>query len=434
MNILEQVIETSETQLKRMYEKPLPTETVSDRLAYELDLNEFRVQLEAWRQGKPPFMFTLCPSLARAMGFEPIVYPYILFLCPAEAVTLHQPTIRDLGIPEYACEHVILFTGAGVARVLPPLSIMLTTFVECNVMKYGLTVFANKVGVPSFELDIPLRYNEENIRYLADQLGEFIEFAESKVPGAKYDQNKHIELIERERIAFGYVRKEWELRRRVPFPISNANSLSPRSWWYRLPSNYTEPTKALEYWRIHIEELEERANRASAEGRERQKLRVLWVWDPPFCIDFSTLVDLLDSRGVVVPALFLGFTPYFSGRNPGFGDEKEFGRKLSPLEETARMMLGWCWREEGRSWVDEIIWTCQDLGCEAIIVTQPTDCLTTASLAKLVADTADRRLGVPTLIIPSTTYNLTVVPSAEYISRLNEFIDTVLAQKGSVGK
>ena len=433
MNILENVIEISEAQIKRMYENPLPRETLSDRMAFELDLSEFRLQLEAWKRGKPPFMFTLCPSLARSMGFEPMVYPYILFLCPSEAVKLREPTIRNLGIPEYACDHLILFTGAGVTEVLPPLSIMLTTFVECNVMKYGLEVFGNKIGVPFFRIDVPLRYNEENIRYLADQLGEFIEFAKSKVPGAKYDQDKHIELIEQDRIALDYVRKEWQLRKRVPFPMSNAYGLSPRSPLYRLPSNFADSTKALEYWRIHIEELEEQADKVSREEKERQKLRILWVWDPPFCLDFFTLVDLLDSRGVVVPNLFLGHTPYLSGRNLGFGDEMEFGRKLSPLEEMARMMLSWCWREEASTWIDEIIWTCQDLKCEAIIVTQPSDCLTTASMAKLIADKAEKQIDVPTLIIPSTTYD-TVMSPDEYISRLNEFIDMALAHKAQASK
>lgn len=433
MNILENVIEISENQLKRMREKPLPSETMSDRLAFELDLSEFRVQLEAWRQGKPPFMFTLCPSLARAMGFEPMVYPYILFLCPSEAVKLREPTIRDLGIPLYACDHLILFTGAGVTKVLPPLSIMLTTFVECNVMKYGLEVFANKIGVPNFKVDVPLKYNEENIRYLADQLGEFIEFAEKKVPGAKYNKDKHMELIEQDRIALGYVQRDWQLRKRVPFPMSNVYGLSPRSPWYRLPSNFADSTKALEYWRIHTEELEERADKVSDEDRAREKLRVLWVWDPPFCLDFFALVDLLNSRGVAVPNLFLGHTPFLSGRISGFGDDKEFGRKLSPLEEMAKMMLSWCWREEASSWIDEIIWTCQDLRCDAIIITQPSDCLTTASMAKLVADTAQKQIGVSTLIIPSTTYE-TVISPAEYTARLNEFIDAALARKAQVKK
>jgi hypothetical protein len=191
-----------------------------------------------------------------------------------------------------------------------------------------------------------------------------------------------------------------------------------------MPSSFPDTAKALEYMRIRTEEIEERA----AKGiNKEEKLRSLWVWTAPF---YANFFSVLESRGVVLPGVVSGATGWHSGQRGTIGDEKEFGRKLSPLEEEARMLIGWSWRGKGRTWEDEIIWSCRDLKCEAIIYYQFTGCKLTSHPAKMVADRAERELGVPTFIIPGRAMYPEPLPAAEFESRLGEFIDMVLARKG----
>ena len=420
MNLLDALIERSARRLKAVDENPDPTKLHSNRLAYELEYNEFCAMREAWRQGKPPFSMGLGANLSRAMGFQPVGYPLLVANFIEEAPKYRQ-IVLNTGMPEHICEFITLGNAAGVAGDIPPLGIIFVEKGECTVQTYAQRALAEHYGVPQFTIDDPLECNEENVKYVADQLGEFIEFAEKNVPGIKYNRDKHLELLEAERIAYTYVHKDWELRKRVPLPMSIRDSFHQPGEF--LPSVFSDPAKTLEYWRIRIEEIEEQA----AKGMEKEeKLRALWIWTAPLYIDFFSI---LESRGVTLPCAVSGATGWHSGRRGAIGDEKEFGRKLSPLEEEARMEIGWSWRQLGRDWEDEIIYSCRELKCEAIIYYQFTACLLTAPMAKQVADRAEKELGVPTVIIPGRPMNPASISPEEFEARLAEFIDIVLARK-----
>lgn len=97
-------------------------------------------------------------------------------------------------------------------------------------------------NVPYFVIDDPIEYNEASIKYVADQLGELIEFAESRIPGVKYDRDKHLELLEAQRIAYTYVHRDWQLRRLVPLPMSVVDSFRSR-WNTCQPGSLTQPKR-----------------------------------------------------------------------------------------------------------------------------------------------------------------------------------------------
>jgi hypothetical protein len=80
-------------------------------------------------------------------------------------------------------------------------------------------------------------------------------------------------------------------------------------------------------------------------------------------------------------------------------------------------------------WEDEILWSCKDLSCETIIYYQFTGCKLTSHPAKMLADRAEKELGVPTFIIPGRAMLPTYLPAPEFESRLGEFLDMVIARK-----
>jgi benzoyl-CoA reductase/2-hydroxyglutaryl-CoA dehydratase subunit BcrC/BadD/HgdB len=119
-------------------------------------------------------------------------------------------------------------------RELPPPSLGVSDNSGiCRVWSYHNKVLAEhfnspKLGsVPKFEIDTPNDYSEDSIKYLAAQLGELVKFTEEHVPGLKYDEDKHKELIEINRTWVNYTLKEWELKKHVPLPMSNMESSLP---------------------------------------------------------------------------------------------------------------------------------------------------------------------------------------------------------------
>jgi hypothetical protein len=415
MNLIDARIEMLGGRLKRIDENPDPTKLRSNRLGYELELKKSYEVQEAWRKGNPISM-GIGGTLAKALGFQKVDYPLLVGDFPQE-VPKYLEVVRDMGWPEHICEFVTLGLAAATVGDAPPLSLLLAEKEECTVATYAQMALTEHFNVPLYMIDDPLDYNEESIKYVADQLGEFIEFAESKIPGIKYDRDRHLEVLELARVGYSYIRKEWELRKLVPLPMTIWDS-------FQMPMIPEASPEGAEYLRIRVEEIEERAAKGLV---QEEKLRALWIWVAPF---YTNFLGLLESKGVAIPHAVSGGTGWQNGRRGTIGDEKEFGRKLSPLEEEARMQMSWSWRSRGRMWEDEILFACQDLKCDAIIYFQFTGCKLTSHPARIVADRAEKELGVPTFIVSGRSMDPTSLPAPEFESRLSDFIDMVLAQKG----
>jgi hypothetical protein len=426
MNLLEKLVERNERRLKKIDENPDPTKLWSNRLGYEIDRDHYRELLEAWQQGKPLLPWFPSAILARAMGALHMQLETFVDQFPEESPRYYQ-AVRSMGLPENVCDTMVLAVAAVKLGDLPaPSLISLCPRVPCRLWIYYMKILAEYFNVPQFEIDPPHEYSEESIKYLAGQLGELIEFAERNVPGIKYDQDRHLELLEAEGAWFGYANKEWELRKRIPLPVDSRDTF--RQPFRRGPDLIDDTAKLLEFWRQRTEEIEERAARGV--GRE-ERLRVLWIWGRPV---YADPMNVLEPRGVSVPAVVLPPTATFGGKFPISDDGKELGRQFSPLEHEASNWLSQDMlqrpRRGGHGWAEDIIWVCQDLKCDAIVYYQVVGCLHMGSPAKLVADMAERELGVPTLILAGREMEATFLPIPEFESRLAEFIDMVLAQKG----
>lgn len=421
LNLLEKLIKGTEERIKRIDENPDPTKLRSNRLGFELELDCFKEMLAAWQQGKPLLPYFPSSSLARALGSQTVVYEGLVPNFPEDFPRYIQAA-RSMGLLEYICDGFVSANAVAMMKELPtPKICAVCSGGTCRVWPYHLKALAEHFGVPTFEVDTPQSYSEESIKYLARQLGELVKFVEKHMPGLKYDPDKHRKLIEVNRIFVNYARKEWELRRNVPFPLDNLDSF--RQPFYREPAIFGDQDKALEYWRLRVEEIEARV--AGGVDKE-ERLRFLWVWGGPA---YMNPVAPLEPLGVSVPAVALPPASLFNGRLANWGDEEEFGRKLSPLEEEAKYLIGTGIGKGGRGWVDDVIWACQDLKCDAIVFYQLTGCVQAGSLARLVADAAEKELGIPTLILAGRLMDPTVLPPAEYENRLTTFVEMVLNKK-----
>jgi hypothetical protein len=426
MNLLEELVKRNESRLKRIDANPDPTKLQSNRLGYEIDLDHYRELLEAWQQGKPLMPWFPSQTLARAMGGLHVQLETFADQFPEEAPRYIEAA-RSMGLPENVCDTMILGIAATQLGELPPPSLIsLCPTVPCRIWIYYMKILADHFGVPQFEIDFPNEYSEGSVKYLAGQFKDLIEFAEKNVPGIKYDQDRHVELLKAGGAWISYVAKEWELRKQVPLPVDSRDTF--RQPFRRGPELIDDTAKVLEYWRQRTDEIAERA--AKGMGGE-EKLRLLWVWGRPI---YADPMAVLGPRKVSVPAVVLPPTPLFGGKSPFARDEAPIQRELSPLEHEASLWLlnDMLHRTKrgGRGWAEDIIWLCKELGCEAIVYYQVVGCIHMGPPAKLVADMAEKELGVPTFILAGREMEASYLPAPEFESRLAEFIDMVLAQKG----
>lgn len=426
MNLIKDLIARNQNILRDMDEHPDPARLRSTRMGFEVELDGYTELLEAWQAGKPLLPQFPSSTLAKALGSQNVIYQDLfIFLPDLSGVPRYTQAVYDMGMPAYSCDVFTLPNAAAIMGELPPPSLSVAdSGGVCRVWSYHNKILAEHFNkpelgsVPKFEIDTPKDYSEESVKYLAGQLGELVKFAEENVPGLKYDEDRHKELIKADTKWVDYTLKEWELKKHIPLPMSNMESLVHPLHFE--PCLYSTPDKVLDFWRVRIEELKERV----AKGMDKEeKLRCLWVWPPPPHLDVFGVTERL-KMSLVMWGAPLGV---FSGRYPNWGDEEEFGRKLSPLEEEARYVLGEVVR--GKTWADDVIWMCQELGCDAIIYYQLTGCLHVGGLAKLVAERAEKELGIPTIVLSGKTLDPADLPPEEFDARMTEFADMVLARK-----
>ncbi len=422
MNFFEAELAKINRRIKVIEENPDPSKMQSNKLLFELERELRMEQLEAWKSGKGfGFAHGGRTAFLRALGFVPINYNG-----EADRIADASPyyeVVRGIGLPDSICDRTVVCIAMVVKQVLPPPSFMITTNNACDPIMLSANMIGRWFHAPIFCIDVPVETNEQALKYIANQLGQCIEYAEATVPGLKFNWERFEELQQIDGAGWNYYHDMYALRKRVPCPISGRDA-------FRLPrrlSMYPNPKKALEYARIFRDEMYERAEKGRGTVKE-EKLRVMWAVTGPY---YSDPFALMAKRGVSMPWFQFGMArrDYKVACGGNYGDEKEFGRKLSPLEEEARAHMFNSWASVGSRWVDDTIYVCRDLKIDALINYQQRGCAATLNLSKLLSDAAERELGISTLHIEGsnldTKYNRT-----EFEDRINSFIDICFARKG----
>ena len=252
-----------------------------------------------------------------------------LLLCPPEEAPKLYQTAYSMGMPDYMCDVFTLPAAAVKLGELPP-PIVATTGIggACRVWIYHLKAFAEHFGVPTFNIDTPQYYNEESVKYLAGQLGELIQFVEKHVPGLKYDEDKHREIIEANRMWVNYYRKEWELKSTFLFPRQQRQY--PLSAFILIP-RFMEKQASNEFWRQRTEEIEITVSKGV---QKEEKIRILWLDPLPLYIDVFAIFERL---GVSLTAVWLPALSPFNGRRANWGT-----RSLEEAHSARRRGTGSC--------------------------------------------------------------------------------------------
>ena len=420
MNFYEAEIAKCQKRIKKIEENPDPVKLKSNKILYELERDLNIARLRAWKEGKP-FIEGLAPALMRAFGFESMA----LDICADRSTlgTSRFDTIRALGLPDYACDRTIVGVDMCMKKELPPPNLLVSHNCACDPIKLAYNTLGRLFNIPVACLDFGLEANIDTVNYVADQMREIAEFAARKVPGTKYDESKLMELQAMDRMANSYLNEIYQLRKRVPCPIAGKDA-------FRLPliPSYThDPAKAVDYFRIWRDEMQERADKGIGAVKE-EKLRVLWAVSGPFHADPFTI---LERRGVSIPWFQFDVAMRWSAvKYPLYGDDTEYGRKLSPLEEEASRMLNFSWGGLAQRWVEDTLFVCRDLKIDAIINFKQVGCTATVGLAKILEDRAEKELGIPTMHFEGRQLDPSYFDQVQVNSQLNLFVDSCLRRKG----
>jgi benzoyl-CoA reductase/2-hydroxyglutaryl-CoA dehydratase subunit BcrC/BadD/HgdB len=329
--------------------------------------------------------------------------------------------VSKFGFPDHTCDRTMAALGLLMSGEIPIPKLIVARRVPCDPERWSAMAAAKFAGTLFFEISRVNANDEMNISCVAEQLEELIEYAEKSIPGIKYDEAKLIELEEMDHQAHRYMQDTYELRKKVPCPISPQDSFRVM----RLPHRYPNPAKVLEYCKLYRDEMFERADKGIA-GVPEEKLRVAWLATGPYG---RSTFDLLVKKGVSLPWFHYGIAAYNFGiiRND-YGDTN-YGRKLSPLEEIARHFNYNTWGGTSDVWIDTLIQACRELKIDAVVDFLQVGCIPTKNLKRITAQRVMAELGIPTLDLEGRELFATESATVEMNKKLEEFIDMCIANK-----
>ena len=290
MNFYEAEVAKCDRRIRKIEGNPDPAMLKTNKMRYELERDRMIHKVQAWREGKP-FADGPARPLLMALGFELMdLYGSADRTGLAER---HFETVRRVALPEIACDRTVVGIAMCVNGELPPPSLMLVSNRACDPDMLSCNALGRWFNAATYCVDTPLKADDGALKYVAGQLGELIEFAQGEVPGVRFDESRLLELQEYDRKAFEHMHDIYELRKRVPCPISGKDA-------FRLPtppSHYPDPAKALEYFRAWSDEMGERAEKGIGAVKE-EKLRLMWLVSGPF---FADPFAVLERRGASIP-------------------------------------------------------------------------------------------------------------------------------------
>lgn len=424
LNFIEQEIVRYDRRVRKIEQNPSSTMLRANKMLYELERDTRIHQLDAWREGRPMADGTMLSGLLRSLGFVPLDYEFAAdrtMIIPEPGRYLDAG--RSMGLPDWACDRTEVLVTMATTGDYPPPNFFVVSNDICTPLQVAYNSLVTWYDIPFATLDVELKPQQGSLKYLADQFGEAIEIAESKVPGIKYDEDRHMELMEKDRFALTCLRDIYQLAKRVPCPLSGRDVFRLP----RLPSYLCDPDKGVEFYKIYRDEVSERAEKGIGAVAE-EKLRLMWAVSGPY---YSDPFEILAKRGVSIPVFHIGISPRIAGLFPIYGDERDFGEKpTNPLEEEARLLNYNAFAGLGNSrWIESIIWISRDLKLDGIVHFNQVGCTACTPLAKIVADRAEEELGIPTLLIEGRHLNTEGFDQADFNRRLEEFVDICLDNK-----
>lgn len=416
MNFFESEIAKYEKRIQRIRASPNPSMLKSNILLYEIWLDYRKRQLNAWRNGEP---FAYCGGIPPVkilsiMGVWPIYMAGIADRAVSQAAEAFS-VIRAMGYPDPACDRTVVPIGLAMQGVIPPPRVAFASPAVCQAEGASGLWPARTFNVPAFCFDNPYGHTEEDLHYLVQQIYSMIDFVTSEVPGTKYDESRLANLQEEAARCQQVYREIYELRKAVPCPVSGPDVFTMPPW-------EIDDHRILEYLEMQRNEIQERTEKGYG-AVPGERLRVAWLVSGPFHFNF---MGFLNKLGVAVPfyefgraAALFGYLEFGS-----YGDQREYGRKLSPVEEEARLMHNVTWGGKAvERRLPAVIQMCRDLKIDALIHYQLAGCACNMGCAVILADAARRELGIPSLMLDGYELNQEAFNQAEFEQRIRDFVE-----------
>jgi len=369
----------------------------STLLAYEVMRDYYEAGAKAKKEGRTIGCYD-------GYGGQEILFAMDVYALNMEFLAYHMvkdtrkyvDVASEHGFATDMCTSTRMECGIAIAEDLPRPDFVVTSALTCDSCYKSCQFFSHHYDVPLFSLDCPYSFNEENIRYHANEHRRLAEFIEG-ISGRKLDMAKLRDVQNRGREIYGFFREIQELRKAVPSPLRARDSL--RNMGIGILSGYSP--KTIEYFGSLLDEVKNRVEKKQGVV-ENEKYRLLWLQTAPLFMDFFKVLE--EEYGAVV---------VFDELSDIYWDDQYTD---DPFYNIARrgMMNPW-WGEMSKNRTRSILQKAQDYKVDGCIHFIPWGCRVSSNAYGVIKDALMKELGIPTLSLDSCYMdpNLFVLPNVK---------------------
>jgi benzoyl-CoA reductase/2-hydroxyglutaryl-CoA dehydratase subunit BcrC/BadD/HgdB len=326
--------------------------------------------------------------------------------------------VRGAGYPSTICDRFQMSLGMILSGDAPKPQVVVSCQ-ACDVEVLSNMAAAHLWNIPYYFVDF--RYNVDiSLEHSVRQLREMIEFVEHHIPGAKYDEAKLEEYLDRRAQALVYLHEIGQYMKHIPAPIHGRDV-------FRIIGPRIAPhPRALDYFRALRDEVRERVEKKMFPV-PNEKLRIMWAVTGPYFLDVFKIMEKHDAS---VPIFLWSNTPETYGlASEEFWDvSTNIGRKATPLEEVTSWSLS-TWFRTAEPWAREVVEQCRETSIDGIVYYQLSGCPTCRSAARMVADAAEDELGIPMLPLEGWMLDKEKFDPVLTEEKLEEFLSICAARK-----
>jgi benzoyl-CoA reductase/2-hydroxyglutaryl-CoA dehydratase subunit BcrC/BadD/HgdB len=382
----------------------------STKLAYEMIRDYYHHIAEPKRKGE---FLTIhdgfVPSeILDAMDIKVVNLEFLAYHC-VQMGPHYIDRAEKAGISSDTCSSCRAEIGLVLDGALPQPDFIIFETGTCENQFKANAFLADYFHCPLFVLNTPYYLTKDSIENYVEQLKELINSLEG-FTGKKLDYGRLIETTSHFRRAFASMRELNELRKNVPCPIRGRDALRNIG----IVMHAGHDLRTVEYFKEVCDEVRGRVNRGEGVV-PKERYRLLWCHTAPLFTDIFTFLE--QEYGAVVVFDELSYVGPPADESNGL------------LEGIAMEKIQYAWNGPAERRLQILLKIAEKYKIDACVHFNQWGCQIADGSAKMIRDTMEEKLGIPTLILEGDYMDFRINSEEQIKTKLASFMEVIKEKK-----
>jgi benzoyl-CoA reductase/2-hydroxyglutaryl-CoA dehydratase subunit BcrC/BadD/HgdB len=408
--MLDKMVDKFAKRIQKLSQNPSATGLQSTKLAYEM-IRDYYHHIAHSKTAQEPLIIHdgfVPAEILDAMDIKVLNLEFLAYHC-VQASPYYIDLAEKAGVSSDTCSSCRCEIGIVLDGSLPQPDFIIFETGTCENQFKTNAFLADYFHCPLFALNTPYYLDQSSVKSYVKELQELINFLE-EITRKKLNYDRLQETSLRFRRAYASMRELNELRKAIPCPIRGRDALRNIG----IVMHAGHDLRTVEYFEGVCEEVRRRVNRGEGVVPE-ERYRLLWCHTAPLFTDIFTFLEEEYGAVVVFDELSYVAPP---------ADES-----LGLLESIAFEKIQYSWNGPAERRLQILLKIAEEYKIDAAIHFSQWGCQIADGSAKMIRDTLEERLGIPTLILEGDYMDYRINSEEQIKAKLAAFMDILEKKK-----